>query len=69
MVHHHGHHPLAHEIAQHHVMMGILALLAGGANLAAVIRTGSQPGVTPMWSVAWGVLVVLIGILLIGYQE
>ena len=65
-LHSHGTHPSAHKIAIHHAVMGTTALLAGTCKITA--GTKRQEGRSP-WSLAWAVLVLLIGVELLVYSE
>ena len=79
LLHDHGHHPGAHAIAMHHARMGTLACLAGAAKLLALwddhavgtkadIRSPAERFSRP-YAAAWGGCVMMIGLLLLAYQE
>ena len=74
-LHSHSDHPSAHEIARHHAIMGVTALMAGSclvmseyavtgsAKLASVSQRQAR------WKLAWSVLVLIIGVQLLAYAE
>lgn len=79
LMHDHGHHPSVHEITMHHRVMGVLAIMAGGAKMLAIRADESNPrdrhapsgrsGPAPKWSYLWAGLVLVIGALLMTYRE
>ena len=79
LAHHHGPHPSAHQIAQHHTLMAGFAIAAGLAKLLA-IGCGSRvmpglPGLprrfdcTMLGTRLWAGLVMMVGLLLVLYRE
>ena len=68
-LHSHGDHPSGHQIAIHHAVMGLMALTAGSTKLVSGF-TATRPAVERSpWELAWGTLVLLIGIQLLIYSE
>jgi uncharacterized membrane protein HdeD (DUF308 family) len=66
-LHSHGVHPAAHKIAQHHAIMGAMAVTAGSSKLAAWRRPASSR--RSRRELLWSALVILIGIQLLFYSE
>ena len=67
-LHSHGDHPFGHQIAIHHAVMGVMALTAGSTKLVSDF-TATRPAVARPWELAWGTLVLLIGVQLLIYSE
>lgn len=78
-MHDHGAHPQADTIARHHLVIGLLAVLAGSAKFLGECFT--DPGRAPVpgnpntsgshsrWGLVWTGCVTMIGILLLLYRE
>ena len=62
-LHSHGAHLVAHRIAIHHTLMGIMAITAGSCKLASELPDRSR------WGLAWACLILLIGVQLLFYSE
>lgn len=68
-LHSHGANPLAHQIALHHAVMGIMAVTAGSSKFLSDWKgAGFTDGRSP-WNLAWAALILLIGIQLLIYSE
>lgn len=73
-LHSHSDHPSAHEIARHHAIMGVTALMAGSCLIAseyAWARPAALGGGQRLtrWQLAGGILVIIIGVQLVFYVE
>lgn len=74
-LHNHGDHPSAHQIALHHLTMGVTAWLAGTCLLVSEYHRGIVDATTragwpgARWQRAWGVFVLVIGVQLLLYTE
>lgn len=67
--HSHGVHPSAQKIAEHHAMMGAMAVTAGSSKLVSGWgRSGSETA--PFrWELLWAGLILFIGVQLLIYSE
>ena len=68
-LHSHGDHPSSHHIAIHHAVMGFMALTAGSTKLVSGFSAARPVQVLSPWELAWGALVLLIGVQLLIYAE
>lgn len=68
-LHSHGENPLAHKIALHHAIMGIMAVTAGSSKFLSDWKGALVTGGASRWELAWAALVLLIGIQLLIYSE
>ena len=68
-LHSHGANPLAHKIAVHHAIMGIMAVTAGSSKFLSDWKGTLGAGKISRWELAWAALVLLIGIQLLIYSE
>lgn len=74
-LHSHHDHPSAHNIALHHLTMGVTALVAGTCLLVSeyqLVIVGATDRTGPpcaRWKRVWGILVLVIGLQLLVYVE
>lgn len=68
-VHSHGDHPSAEKIALHHAAMGTMAVIAGASRLVSMRAPHNDQAGPSRWSLAWGGLILLIGLQLVLYSE
>ena len=74
-LHSHSDHPSAHQIALHHLTMGVTSLMAGTCllvseySLATADTINSVASSHARWKGAWGIFVLIIGIQLLVYAE
>ena len=74
-LHSHSDHPSAHKIALHHTTLGMTALMAGACLIVSEYARAT-PAALGFWSqlsvrlkLAWGILVLIIGVQLLLYAE
>ena len=74
-LHSHSDHPSAHKIALHHATLGMTALMAGSCLIVSKYARAT-PAALGFWSqlpvrlkLAWGILVLIIGVQLLLYAE
>jgi hypothetical protein len=72
-LHQHGDHPVAQKIAMNHMVMGTLAVAAGACKLAGwsklLGKTSAAKARHSGWDLAWGGLILVIGVQLLFYTE
>lgn len=67
--HSHGNHPAAAKIQFHHSLLGIVGVGAAISKGLASWLPGASSQMRKWWDMAWAGLIILFGLLLLGYSE